>query len=128
MRILVVDDQADAADTLAELLRMQGHSVDVAYSPGEALQRSLDCAPDVAFLDLVMPGMDGWELAQALRARERRAYLVALTGFGEDDRRARSTEAGMDIHILKPIDPARLELVLARAAQIIAARNPGAAA
>ncbi len=60
MRILVVDNQADAADTRAELLRKQGHPVDVAYSPGEALQRSLDCAPDVAFLDLVMPGMDGW--------------------------------------------------------------------
>src|SRR5689334_4759903 len=103
MRILVVDDQVDAADTLAELLRCQGHAVDVAYSPADALQHALARAPDVAFIDLVMPGMDGWQLAQAMRGREPRSYLVALTGFGEDESRAKSKEAGLDMHLLKPI-------------------------
>lgn len=128
MRILVVDDQVDAADTLAELLRCAGHVVAVAYSPVDALQKSLEFAPDVAFLDLVMPGMDGWQLARAMRDHEPRAYLVALTGFGDDDRRVRSQEAGMDMHIVKPIEPARLELVLARAAQVAAKRNAQAIA
>src|SRR5689334_2067446 len=105
MRILVVDDQADAADTLAELLRCMGHAVDVAYSPADALHCALAHSFDVAFLDLVMPGMDGWQLAQAMREREPRSYLVALTGFDEDDRRARSKEAGLDMHLVKPIDP-----------------------
>lgn len=124
MRILVVDDQADAADTLAELLRCHGHAVDVAYSPAEALKRALAHAPDIAFIDIVMPGMDGWALAQQLRERNPRAYLVALTGASEDDRRERSQEAGLDIHLVKPIDPTRLELVLARAEQVVATRHP----
>jgi CheY-like chemotaxis protein len=123
MRILVVDDQVDAADMLAELLRCEGHTVDVAYSPVEALRKSLEAMPDVAFIDLVMPGMDGWELAQKMRDREPRAYLVALTGFGEDDGRTRSRAAGLDMHLVKPIEPTRLELVLARAAQIVATRT-----
>lgn len=123
MRILVVDDQADAADTLAELLRCHGHSVDVAYSPAEALERALAHAPDIAFIDIVMPGMDGWALAQQMRERNPRAYLVALTGASEDDRRERSQEAGLDIHLVKPIDPTRLELVLARAEQVVATRH-----
>jgi CheY-like chemotaxis protein len=124
MRILVVDDQYDSADTLAELLRCHGHSVDVAYSPTEALQHALANSPEVAFIDIVMPGMDGWELAQQLRERELRSYLVAVTGSGEDERRARSREAGLDMHLVKPIDPARLELVLARAEQIVTTRHP----
>jgi DNA-binding response OmpR family regulator len=128
MRILVVDDQVDAADTLAELLRCEGHEVVVAYSPMDALKKSLETTPDVAFLDLVMPGMDGWQLAQAIRDHEPRAYLVALTGFGEDDSRIRSREAGLDMHLVKPIEAARLELVLARAAQIVATRKPAAVA
>lgn len=123
MRILVVDDQADAADTLAELLRCHGHSVDVAYSPAEALEQALAHAPDIAFIDIVMPGMDGWALAQQMRERDPRAYLVALTGASEDDRRERSQEAGLDIHLVKPIDPTRLELVLARAEQVVATRH-----
>lgn len=123
MRILVVDDQADAADTLAELLRCHGHSVDVAYSPAEALGQALAHAPDIAFIDIVMPGMDGWALAQQMRERNPRAYLVALTGASEDDRRERSQEAGLDIHLVKPIDPTRLELVLARAEQVVATRH-----
>jgi CheY-like chemotaxis protein len=128
MRILVVDDQVDAANMLADLLRCEGHTVEVAYSPAEALRKSLAFAPEVAFLDLVMPGMDGWQLAQAMRDHEPRAYLVALTGYGEDDRRVRSHEAGMDMHLVKPIDAAKLELVLARAAQIAAKRKPPAVA
>lgn len=124
MRILVVDDQADSADTLAELLRCHGHSVDVAYSPVEALQHAIEHSPDVAFIDIVMPGMDGWQLARELRDRELRSYLVAVTGATEDERRARSQQAGLDMHLVKPIDPARLELVLARAEQIVATRHP----
>lgn len=122
MRILVVDDQADAADTLAELLRCHGHTVEVAYSPAEALKQALTQSPDIAFIDIVMPGMDGWQLAQQIRGRDPRAYLVAVTGSSEDERRERSQEAGLDMHLVKPIDPARLELVLARAEQIVATR------
>ena len=114
-RILVVDDNVDAAETLAMLLRLGGHSVEVAHDGVTALGIAQASRPEMAFLDLGMPIMDGYELARRLRADKDLAgiRLVALTGWGQDEDRRRSAEAGFDLHVVKPVEPALLEKVLA---------------
>jgi PAS domain S-box-containing protein len=114
-RILVVDDNVDAAETLAMLLRMGGHTVEVAHDGGTAIRIVSASRPEIAFLDLGMPGMDGYELARCLRADPALAgiRLVALTGWGQEEDRRRSAEAGFDLHVVKPVEPAMLEKVLA---------------
>jgi signal transduction histidine kinase len=114
-RILVVDDNVDAAETLAMLLRLGGHSVEVAHDGATATGMAKASRPDLAFLDLGMPIMDGYELARRLRADKDLAgmRLVALTGWGQDEDRRRSAEAGFDLHVVKPVEPAMLEKVLA---------------
>jgi len=114
-RILVVDDNVDAAETLAILLRLAGHSVEVAHDGAAAIGMAQAKRPELAFLDLGMPGMDGYELARRLRADKALAgvRLVALTGWGQDEDRRRSAEAGFDLHVVKPVEPAMLDKVLA---------------
>jgi len=114
-RIPVVDDNVDAAATLAELLRLEGHRVETS-NDGESALRSIETAqPDVAFIDLNMPGMDGYTLAERLRAMPptRGITLVAVTGMGQVGDFARTRKAGFDAHLTKPADP---ELVLRLAA------------
>jgi CheY-like chemotaxis protein len=105
-RILVVDDNADAADVLAEALRTYGHHVLVAHDGAGALAAAAAFAPDAAVLDIGLPGMDGYELARRLRAElsGRPPRLVALTGYGQDGDRAKAREAGFDVHLVKPVD------------------------
>ena len=112
-RILVVDDNVDAAASLAVLLRAMGHEVFVAHEGGAALADLSKIRPDIALLDIAMPGMSGFELARHLRTRLGSAVrIVALTGFGLPADRERALEAGFDQHIVKPADPAFLKSLL----------------
>jgi len=115
-RILVVDDNADAAQSLAKLLsRLYGQEVRVAHDGPEALAILGAFRPEVVLLDIGMPGMDGHEVARAIRARPRGGEVViaALTGWGQEGDRRRSREAGIDHHLVKPVDPDLLERFLA---------------
>lgn len=115
--VLVADDNRDAADTLAMLLTMLGNEVHVAYDGVQAVREAEEHPPMVAFLDIGMPGIDGYEVARRLRQQPdtRRAFLVAVTGWGQESDRQRSREAGFDRHIVKPLELPELERVLAAA-------------
>jgi two-component system, chemotaxis family, CheB/CheR fusion protein len=114
-RVLVVDDSADAADSLAILLELEGHQVATAYSASAALDAAERLQPDVAFIDIGLPLMDGYEVARRLRANERcRAIrLVALTGYGQPDDRDEARRAGFDHHLVKPADRTAVGAILA---------------
>lgn len=113
-RILVVDDNADAAQSLAMLLSLQGHETRVALSGHEALAAAQAFRPEVALLDLGLPQMDGYELAARLRAMPQigDVRLVALTGYGRSEDRQRTQAAGFDDHLVKPVDLAALARTL----------------
>ncbi len=114
-RLLVVDDNQDAADSLAMLLRLQGHEVRVAFSGVAALEMTKTYWPDMVFLDIGMPGMDGYEVARRLRLTPglENVMLAALTGWGQQEDRRRTAEAGFDHHLVKPPEPAAVEGILA---------------
>jgi PAS domain S-box-containing protein len=113
-RILVVDDNVDAAEGLSRLLRLQAHEVRVAHDGLAALAAARDMKPDVVLLDIGLPKLDGLEVAKTLRARGDgpRPLLVAMTGFGQAEDRARSAAAGFDHHLTKPVDPKLLQTLL----------------
>ncbi|HVF15857.1 MAG TPA: ATP-binding protein, partial [Steroidobacteraceae bacterium] len=113
-RVLVVDDNRDAAESLGMLLRLSGCEVDVAFSGATAIDTVEQFKPDVVLLDIGMPGMDGYETVRRLRAsrRGKEMLLVALTGWGQKEDKQRALEAGFDEHLTKPMDPAMLERVL----------------
>jgi len=113
-RVLVIDDSPDVADSLGLLLRSFGAEVQVAHSGAEGLAACAAFAPELIFLDLSMPGMDGLETARRLRAlpTARNATLVALTGRGENETRRWVMEAGFDRHMTKPADLEELEALL----------------
>jgi signal transduction histidine kinase len=105
-RVLVADDNRDAADSMAILMGGAGHLVRVAYDGAEALSVAEEFRPDVAFLDIGMPKMNGYDVARRLReARGASIRLIALTGWGQDSDRQRSEEAGFDEHLVKPVSP-----------------------
>ncbi len=114
-RILVVDDNRDAAESLAMVLRAIGAEVRVAGDGTDALAVFADYDPAVVLLDIGMPGMSGYDVARALRERfpQRRPALIALTGWGQEEDRARAREAGFDHHLVKPADIGRLQSLLA---------------
>ncbi|MDB5856341.1 MAG: putative histidine kinase, hybrid [Ramlibacter sp.] len=118
-RVLVVDDNLDAAETLATLLEMLGLQVRQAHDGTSVLAAALAFKPDVVLLDIGLPGMDGYEVAKALRAEPRlgRVTLIALTGWGAEDDRRRALAAGFDHHLTKPVDLAVLEDMLRRVQQ-----------
>ncbi|HUR90219.1 MAG TPA: ATP-binding protein, partial [Ramlibacter sp.] len=115
--VLIVDDNADAADSLALLISMYGAPVKVAYSAADALRLVKDIRPSIGILDVGMPGMDGCELARRLRANPDTAgmFLVALTGWGQDSDRVKVDAAGFNRHLLKPVDVKDLVDALAEA-------------
>jgi CheY-like chemotaxis protein len=113
-RVLVVDDNRDAADSLGMVLRMLGAHVDVVSDGPSALEAFDAKAPEVVLLDIGMPGMDGYEVARGIRARDpaRRTAIVALTGWGQDTDRRRARDAGFDHHLVKPADMGVLQRLL----------------
>jgi len=114
-RILVADDNRDAAESLSMLLELTGHEVRVAHLGRDAVSLAQAFRPDVAVLDIGMPDFSGYEVAQELRQEPwaRSMQLIALTGWGQEDDRRRALEAGFDHHLTKPIDPDRLEDLIA---------------
>jgi len=114
-RILVVDDNADAADSLKMLLGIWGHEVEIADNGAMALERARAFAPELVFLDIGLPEMDGYEVARRLRAEagSANAKLIALSGYGAERDHQRSKEAGFDLHLVKPVDPRNLPGVIA---------------
>jgi signal transduction histidine kinase/ActR/RegA family two-component response regulator len=114
LRVLVVDDCVDAAESLAVLLNLWGHEVHVAHDGTAALEVAAACRPEVVLLDLGLPGMDGYEVARRLRARPGPCpLLVALTGYARAGDRRRTREAGFHEHLAKPVDLEALEVLLA---------------
>jgi PAS domain S-box-containing protein len=115
-RILVADDNEDAALSLSELLSMLGHQVCTARDGQDAFEKASTFAPEVIILDLGMPRMDGIEAAKRIRSLPvgRRAWLVALTGWGKDEDRDRTREAGFDEHLVKPVDTSALIQLLGK--------------
>jgi len=113
-RVLVVDDNDDAAESLAILLRLMSHHVRVAHDGLTALRMAADEPPEVVLLDIGMPGLNGFEVAQRLREQPwgRSLILIALTGWGQEGDRRRSRQAGFDFHMVKPVDPDALESLL----------------
>jgi CheY-like chemotaxis protein len=106
VRVLLVDDNVDAAEVLADSLRSFGHRVEVAHDGPEALSMAAHFKPDTAILDIGLPVMDGYELATKLREQmpSRRLRLLALTGYGQDSDKAKSLEAGFNVHLVKPVN------------------------
>jgi CheY-like chemotaxis protein len=115
-RILIVDDNRDAADTLGELLRALGATVSVAHSGRGALDAMASFRPDAVVLDIGMPEMDGYEVARRIRsmAAHRDVKLIALTGWGQESDHRRTQAAGFDHHVVKPPDVERLRELLTR--------------
>jgi two-component system, chemotaxis family, CheB/CheR fusion protein len=120
LRVLVVEDEPDTADTLALLLRFWGYEVAVAYDGPDALDATPMFKPDVVFLDIQLSTMDGCDLARQLRCLPgmNTALLVAITGYGYEADVRRCKEAGIDRHFLKPVEPGILREVLAKAEKL----------
>jgi CheY-like chemotaxis protein len=114
-RVLVVDDNVDVAEMLALVLREEGHEVRTAHDGPAALQAAESFRPEVVLLDIGLPRMDGYEVARRLRGQAgmKKALLVALTGYGQEEDRRRAEKAGFDVHLVKPANPAALQSLLA---------------
>ncbi len=118
LRVLVVDDSQDTTELLGALLEMAGHSVQVAHTGPAALGAAAVFRPDAVILDIGLPGLDGYQVAERLREDPlcKNAMLIAATGYGQEEDLRRSREAGFDRHLVKPIDPADLRRLLAELA------------
>lgn len=113
-KILVIEDNFDAADTLKVMLELLGYEVEIASSGQEGIAKLGDMHPQLVLCDIGLPGMDGYEVARAIRVQNDDCQLVALTGYGQEDDRRRAREAGFDVHLTKPVDPTVLEALLAK--------------
>ena len=112
LRILVVDDNVDAAESIAEVLELLGNQVRVAHDGIEALRLAQESTPDLALLDIGLPVIDGYELAQRLRAEHPAIRLVAVSGYGQDSDRAAALRAGFSRHLVKPVSLQEIEAVV----------------
>lgn len=121
LRVLIVDDNADAAESLALLFALDGHQARVALNGVDACRLAASFAPQLVLLDVLLPDIDGYEVARRLRAlpATANAMLVAMTGYGDVDAQARAAAAGCDGHFLKPFEPDQLERLAARALERI---------
>ena len=115
-KILVVDDNADSALSLALMLSIMGHDTRTAHDGESAVTTAEAFLPEVILLDIGLPKLNGYEVAQRIRAASwgSSIYLIAVTGWGQDEDRQRSREVGLDMHMVKPVEPAALEKLLAR--------------
>lgn len=105
--ILVADDNRDSANTLCTLLRALGHDAYAAYDGVQAIEQAAKLDPDVVLLDIGMPNVDGYDAARAIRQQklDKRPVLIAITGWGQEEDRQRTLQAGFDHHFVKPVDP-----------------------
>jgi CheY-like chemotaxis protein len=128
LRILVVDDCEDAAVTLAMLTQMWGHTAWTAFDGPEALRLAATHRPDLVFLDIGMPRMTGWQVAAELRKMDgvSSAYLVVISGYGQERDKAHSHDAGCDLHLLKPVPIDVLRQVISDRQQEKRQYDPGA--
>jgi two-component system CheB/CheR fusion protein len=114
-RVLLVEDNFDAAELLAECLQSFGHEVTVVHDGVAALEAAAREPPEVVLLDLGLPGMDGYEVARRLRQSSEGVVLIAISGYGQDDDRRRSSAAGFSHHLTKPVEPEALDHLLSEA-------------
>ncbi len=110
--ILIVEDNEDARETLRLLLELEGHHVDAVDSGRAAVEQARAGHHDIGLVDIGLPDMDGYQVAHEIRAAGGNMYLIALTGYGQPDDRRRTTEAGFDNHLVKPVDPDQLVKLL----------------
>jgi CheY-like chemotaxis protein len=113
-RVLLIDDNVDAAESLVQLLALSGHDARTAGDGAEGVRLAVEFHPEVVFCDLGLPGMSGYEVAKQLRALPsgRELVLVALTGYGQPSDREKTAQAGFDAHLVKPVDPSVIESFL----------------
>lgn len=125
LRILIVEDDPDTADSMAILLRLYTYDVQVAPDAPTALRALREKQPDVVLLDIGLPKLDGWQLAKEIRSHstDKRPLLIAISGFGMQSDQVRSQEAGIDLHLVKPVEPEMLQQILQRFEMVLA---PGA--
>jgi len=114
-RILVVDDNHDSALSLAMMLSIMGHETRTAHDGESAVETAESFLPDVVLLDIGLPKLNGYEVAQRIREQSWGAsmFLIAVTGWGQEEDRQRSSEVGLNVHMVKPVEPAVLEKLLA---------------
>jgi CheY-like chemotaxis protein/anti-sigma regulatory factor (Ser/Thr protein kinase) len=114
LHVLIVDDNVDAAESLADMIQLWGHTTRIAFDGWSGIEAAQTCLPDVVLLDIGLPGIDGFEVARRLRIQLEGdlPYVVALTGYGQEEDRRRTREAGFDEHLVKPVNPPELELLL----------------
>jgi len=117
-RVLVVDDNEDAAESLSMMLALLGHEVEVAHDGEEALQAAATFQPGVVLLDIGLPRMNGYDVARHIRGQAwgKAMVLVALTGWGQEEDKRQAMEAGFDVHLTKPVSPADIEKLLQKLA------------
>ena len=114
-RILVVDDNHDSALSLAMMLSIMGHETRTAHDGESAVETAESFLPEVVLLDIGLPKLNGYEVAQRIREQAWGAamFLIAVTGWGQEEDRQRSSEVGLNVHMVKPVEPAALEKLLA---------------
>jgi CheY-like chemotaxis protein len=114
--VLIVEDNADSRETLRTLLSLWGHQVDVADTGPRGVEKALAAAPEVALVDIGLPDLDGYQVAEQVRANGGDdIYLIALTGYGQQEDRRRALNAGFNAHLVKPVDPKELARLLSEA-------------
>ena len=120
-KILIVDDNVDAADTLGMLLQLEGHDARAVYFSAEAIEQASTFKPDIVLLDIGLPGMNGYEVARRFRSMPELTgvRLIALTGYGKSEDQQRTKAAGFDDHLVKPVDAETLRAALLRASDRI---------
>jgi CheY-like chemotaxis protein len=125
LRILIVDDNPDTTGTLALLLETWGHAVWVAQDGPTGLEKAQSCRPNVVISDIGLPGLNGWEFAQRVRALGLdKTLLLAVSGYAHEEDARRSQEAGFNHHLIKPVDPGYLnQILLARSTELASART-----
>jgi DNA-binding response OmpR family regulator len=127
-RVLVVDDNADAAESIEMLLRLSGHETRVVTEAAQVMATAAVFAPHVAILDIGLPGLSGYDLARKLRQEAEHAdlILIALTGYGQIQDREKAVAAGFDHYFVKPVDPAQLDAAIGAAGMAKGQLSPGA--
>jgi CheY-like chemotaxis protein len=113
-KILIIDDDVDTLRLVGLMLQRQGYEISAAANGTQGLAKALEERPDLILLDVMMPDMDGYEVARNIRAQSEKPVLIAMTGYGQPEDRRKSKEAGFDYHLTKPVDPARLQDLLAK--------------